>query len=106
MKGKGSSIRCLSCRRLCMTWDKHLEHGTSKLDAVLKELGFKRRQHEQAMYVKSKGNSLFIVGVYVDDLLVNKSSLQDVESFKQQMKNKFEMKNLGLLCYYLGIKVA
>ncbi|KAI3796096.1 hypothetical protein L1987_38760 [Smallanthus sonchifolius] len=44
-----------------------------KLDVVLKELGFKRYQHEQAVYVKSREGSLLIIGVYVDDLFVTGS---------------------------------
>ncbi|KAI3796038.1 hypothetical protein L1987_38699 [Smallanthus sonchifolius] len=54
-----------------------------KLDAVLKGLGFKRCQHEEALYVKSKEGSLLIVGVYVDDLLVTGSDVVEVEFFKQ-----------------------
>ena len=77
----------------------------ARLDKCLKELGFKRCLHEQAVYTKSdKGNTL-IVGVYVDDLLVTGSSKCEIEEFKKQMNKQFEMSNLGLLSFYLGIEV-
>ena len=46
-----------------------------------------------------------IVGVYVDDLIITMASEAKVEEFKKTMMRIFEMKNLGLLCSYLGIEV-
>ena len=43
--------------------------------------------------------------VYVDDLLVTGSSLKLIEDFKLEMATKFEMSDLGMLTYYLGIEV-
>ena len=48
---------------------------------------------------------MLIVVVYVDDLLVTGSSLASILEFKQEMAAKFEMSDLGLLTYYLGIEV-
>ncbi|KAK9063254.1 hypothetical protein SSX86_017124 [Deinandra increscens subsp. villosa] len=76
-----------------------------KLDQVMKELGFVKCQHEQAVYTRRNGKSILILGVYVDDLLVTGSDIGDVNSFKRQMQEKFQMTDLGLLCYYLGMEV-
>lgn len=57
------------------------------------------------MYTRKKGGKILIVGVYVDDLLITGSCSKDVENFKLEMKAKFEMSDLGLLSYYLGIEV-
>jgi len=46
-----------------------------------------------------------IVGVYVDDLIITSASGDDIVTFKQEMKMKFQMSDLGLLSYYLGIEV-
>lgn len=43
--------------------------------------------------------------MYVDDLLVTGSSLTSILEFKKRMATKFEMSDLGLLTYYLGIEV-
>lgn len=75
------------------------------LDKSLKELGFSRCQHEQAVYTKFEDGDVTIVGVYVDDLLVTGSNRSKVEEFKLRMNQQFEMSNLGLLSFYLGIEV-
>ncbi|GJZ85769.1 zinc finger, CCHC-type containing protein [Tanacetum coccineum] len=49
-----------------------------------------------------KGKTL-IVGVYVDDLIITGSNTHDIIEFKEKIKNEFEMSNLRLLAYYLGI---
>jgi hypothetical protein len=54
---------------------------------------------------KKAGEACVIVGVYVDDLLITGNKSSEVEKFKQQMAAKFEMSDLGLLSYYLGIEV-
>lgn len=76
-----------------------------KLDGVLKELGFERCMHEQAVYVRNKGADIVILCVYVDDLLLTGNNKNEIELFKQEMTMKFEMTDMGLLCYYLGIEV-
>lgn len=75
------------------------------LDQYLKKLGFKRCAHEYSVYTKNNDGNTLIVGVYVDDLLVTGSCPASVQTFKEEMNTKFEMSDLGLLTYYLGIEV-
>ena len=44
--------------------------------------------------------------VYVDDIIVFGSDLARIEEVKEYMKLWFQTKYLGLLHYFLGIKVA
>ncbi|KAJ9537718.1 hypothetical protein OSB04_030451 [Centaurea solstitialis] len=78
----------------------------TKLDNTLKTLGFKKCALEQAVYTRTTKESTLLIGVYVDDLIVTGSSNKEIETFKDQMKKKFEMSDLGLLAYYLGIEVT
>ncbi|KAD4982803.1 hypothetical protein E3N88_19474 [Mikania micrantha] len=78
----------------------------TKLDGVLKGYGFKRCQLEQAVYTKRTSLDITIIVIYVDDLLVTGSSQQEVSQFKRQMEQTFEMSDLGLLTYYLGLEVS
>ena len=77
----------------------------SKLDKELVALGFVRSKLERAVYKRSKKNSFLIVGVYVDDLIISGPNADDITQFKQEMRKKFSMSDLGLLSYYLGIEV-
>ena len=77
----------------------------AKLDCTLKEMGFKQSEHEHAFYRRTNGDTTLLVGVYVDDLIITGSSKGAIESFKDEMKTKFQMSDLGLLSFYLGIEV-
>jgi hypothetical protein len=57
------------------------------------------------LYRKKVKETVLIVGVYVDDLVITGSDSQAMDEFKRQMRSKFNMTDLGLLSYYLGIEV-
>nr|GEX39448.1 zinc finger, CCHC-type [Tanacetum cinerariifolium] len=77
-----------------------------KLDQTLKSLDFKKCNLEQAVYTKRSKTFTLIVGVYVDDLIITGTPRKELKVFKSQMEEKFEMSDLGLLAYYLGIEVT
>ncbi|GJV25900.1 ribonuclease H-like domain, reverse transcriptase, RNA-dependent DNA polymerase [Tanacetum coccineum] len=77
-----------------------------KLDNTLKSLDFKKCALEQAIYTKASKDSLLLVGVYVDDLIITGTPKKEIDKFKAQMEEKFKMSDLGLLAYYLGIEVT
>nr|GEU39745.1 zinc finger, CCHC-type [Tanacetum cinerariifolium] len=57
-------------------------------------------------YTKISRDSTIIVGVYVDDIIITGTPKKEIDKFKAQMEEKFEMSDLGLLAYYLGIEVT
>jgi len=71
----------------------------------LLNLGFVKSLSKATLYVKLKDNDVLIVSLYVDDLLVIGSNELLVEEFKQEMMNVFEMIDLGLMTYFLGMEV-
>ncbi|KAG6496075.1 hypothetical protein ZIOFF_043923 [Zingiber officinale] len=76
-----------------------------QLNWSLEEFGLKKCTQEHAVYTSGEGEVSILVGVYVDDLIMTGSITEEINKFKQQMMMKFEMSNLGLLSYYLGIEV-
>jgi hypothetical protein len=81
----------------------------AKLDAVLIALGFHRSESEHAVYLRGGGQRhrrRLIVGVYVDDLVITGSDEDELKQFKEEMKSTFQMADLGLLRYYLGLEVS
>jgi len=77
----------------------------AKLDATLKEMGFQQSAHKAAMYWRGTGHAILLVEVYVDDLIIADADAEEVEKFKAAMKQRFDMSDLGLLSFYLGIEV-
>ncbi|KAJ9542022.1 hypothetical protein OSB04_028528 [Centaurea solstitialis] len=77
-----------------------------KLDGILREMGFQRCLHESAVYTKVSKGEYIIVVVYVHDLFVTGTCHEITSQFKSMMSSKFEISDLGLLTYYLGIEVS
>lgn len=75
----------------------------TKLDQILKGLRFRKCAKENSVYRKEAKYTLLIVAIYVDDLFITGNSLKAIKGFKEAMSTKFEMLDLGLLTYYLGI---
>jgi hypothetical protein len=81
----------------------------AKLDTVLLALGFYHGESEHAVYMRGGGQRhqhRLIVGVYVDDLVITDGDLDELKQFKEEMKSTFQMADLGLLQYYLGLEVS
>ena len=74
-----------------------------RLDKRLKSLNFMKCSQEQAVYIRNDGVETFIVGVYIDDLIVTGTSVEGIKEFNQQMMKESEMKDLELFSYYLDI---
>ncbi|XP_025980644.1 uncharacterized mitochondrial protein AtMg00810-like [Glycine max] len=77
----------------------------SKIDDHFQDLGFVKSPSEAALYVKLVDANSIIIVVYVDDLLVTRSDEKLIKEFKVEMLKAFEMKNLGLMSFFLGIEV-
>ena len=57
------------------------------------------------MYTKvNQGGKILIVCLYVDNFIFTKDI--SVDEFKKSMKTKFEMIDLGMMKYFLGIEVT
>ena len=57
------------------------------------------------MYTHSHDEQRLIVGVYVDDLIITGGDIEVLGRFKREMSKNFKMSDLGVLSYYLDIKV-
>jgi hypothetical protein len=77
----------------------------AKLDATLVSLGFARCQLDHALYRRGDDDDFLLVGVYVDDLIITGTTGDAIDQFKSQLHELFQMSDLGLLSYYLGIEV-
>jgi hypothetical protein len=55
--------------------------------------------------VKKTNHEIVVIVIYVGDLIITKDRDVDIFNLKKLLKQKFEMKDLGELCYFLGIEV-
>ena len=77
----------------------------SRIDEHLMELGFKKSLSEATLYIKGDAINFVIISLYVDDLLVTRSNEELVRKFKEDMKQTFEMTDLGEVTYFLEMKI-
>ncbi|KAM0042466.1 putative RNA-directed DNA polymerase, protein kinase RLK-Pelle-CrRLK1L-1 family [Helianthus debilis subsp. tardiflorus] len=76
-----------------------------KIDSYFARNGYTRSLNELTLYVKHKSGNFIYVCLYVDDIICTSSSDALVAEFKEGMKKVFEMTDLGLLKYFLGLEV-
>ena len=79
-------------------------HGTARLTHLMSN-GFSKSNGESTLYIKETNGNVLIVVLYVDDLIFTGNNKALIGEFKEAMKNEFEMTDLGLLKYFLGIEV-
>jgi hypothetical protein len=75
------------------------------LDSTLKGMSFGQSPHEAAIYRRGNVENTLLLGAYVDDLVITSTKDVEVAAFKEEMKATFQMSDLGLLSFYLGIEV-
>jgi hypothetical protein len=68
-------------------------------------MDFEQSTHEVAIYRWGNGGNTLLMGVYIDALVIIDTKDAEVAAFKEEMKATFQMSDLGLLSFYLGIEV-
>ena len=68
----------------------------------LKDLGFVESNGDPCVFVRN--DDLCFLGIYVDDLIIVSPSDEIVIDIKKEIRSKFNMKDLGTLNYFLGVK--
>ncbi|XP_042441388.1 uncharacterized mitochondrial protein AtMg00810-like [Zingiber officinale] len=68
--------------------------------------GFTKCPYEHSLYLKKNSyGDILLVCLYVDDLIFTSNNISMIREFKQSMEKEFEMTDLGLMRYFLGIEV-
>lgn len=77
----------------------------SRIDSYLLEKRFEKCEGEPTLYIKENDGKILIVVLYIDDVIFTGNDEYLIENFKAVMKEEFEMTDMGLLRYFLGIEV-
>jgi len=78
---------------------------SDKISQYLVTSGFQTSNVDFSLNVKKIDHGIIIIVIYVDDLIITGYSDVDIFDLRKLLKQKFEMKDLGELRYFLGIEV-
>ena len=77
-----------------------------KIDRYFLDTSFVISSIDSNLYMKVRDSmSVTFVVLYVDDLLITGNDLSMISDLKKDLQINFEMTDLGLLHYFLGIEV-
>ena len=77
-------------------------HG--RIDGFLMSLGFTKSKADSNLYYKVEDDGLMILLIYVDDLFLT-CEYKPINECKKKLTIEFEMKDLGMMHYFLGLQV-
>eukprot|EP00253_Pinus_taeda_P025224 PITA_25224 len=75
-----------------------------RIDSYLIKLGFTRSDADPNLYFKVKDDKPLILVLYVDDLFLTGADPL-IHKCQRELASEFEMKDLGLMHYFLGLEV-
>jgi hypothetical protein len=78
---------------------------SDKIGQYLVTSGFQTSNANFSLYVKKTDHGIVVIVIDVDDLIITRNNDADIFDLKKLLKQKFEMKDLGELRYFLGIEV-
>lgn len=73
--------------------------------STLPGLGFTSSYVDPSLFMKSNGHCLVVLLLYVDDIILTGNVESHVQAVISQLTKKFDMKDLGLLHYFLGLQI-
>ncbi|XP_043699808.1 uncharacterized mitochondrial protein AtMg00810-like [Telopea speciosissima] len=80
--------------------------GFSQFSTALRDMGFTSSQANHSLFIQHhNGASIFIL-LYVDDFIITRTDSSLISVVQDQLCQRFHIKDLGILKYFLGIEVA
>ena len=79
-------------------WNKHL-------DKTLKNMFFKRSQHDPCVYYKRTDKIFQVLAVVVDDIILASSTQSAADEFSASLKQSYTITDLGLPSRLVGLNI-
>ena len=104
-KGKCTSSVPMVCKLVKSLYDlkQASRQWNAKLSATISTLGFKQSQADHSLFVHSSGSNFTALLIYVNDMIITGNDVACVVNLKQVLDQKFGIKDLGSLKYFLGL---
>jgi hypothetical protein len=70
------------------------------------DMEYRHCNGDHTLFYRYIGNHITILAVYVDDIIITGDDTVEIVRLKEDLSKEFEVKDLGQLRYFLGIKIA
>ena len=76
-----------------------------ELSTYLLGAGFSKGKIDTTLFVKSEGEDIMLIQIYVDDIIFGSTSREMCKFFEQIMTENFKMSMMGEINFFLGLQV-
>ena len=77
-----------------------------RLRRAMVGMGYQQTNADHTVFFRQHKDHTTLLAVYVDDIIITGNDEGEIAQLKMQLGKEFEVKDLGLLRYFLGIEVA
>ena len=77
-----------------------------KFSSTLTQFGYTQGKADHTLFIKHTNGKIYILIVYVDDIIVTRDDIQEIAALKQKLKAEFVLKDLGTMKYFFGMEIA
>ena len=78
----------------------------AKFSSTIHHFGFYCSPYDRALFIRRTSIGYVMLLLYVDDMIITGDDLQEIQDLKRSLHWEFEIKDLGLLNYFLGLEVT
>ncbi|GKV01575.1 hypothetical protein SLEP1_g14122 [Rubroshorea leprosula] len=75
-----------------------------KFSTTISEFGFTSSPYDTALFIRKTNHGMVVLLLYVDDMISTGDDISSIHDLKQFLSHKFEMKDLGVLSFFLGLE--
>ncbi|RVW19661.1 Retrovirus-related Pol polyprotein from transposon RE1 [Vitis vinifera] len=77
-----------------------------ELRQFLLQFGFINSIADTSLFIFNNHDTILYLLVYVDDIIITGNNVEAAQTFIQQLSQRFSLKDLGPLTYFLGVEVT
>ena len=78
--------------------------ANSRSNSSCRRVAYSNGYH--TVFYRHQSSRITILAVYVDDIVITGDDVEEIMKLKGRLGRAFEVKDLGLLRYFLGIEIA